>query len=117
MQAGRSRYALLFRGTTLASSVRLNGLPHLMRRLHSLNGPVARDLQRRGLRVESQAKINASGRPGPNVITGRLRSSIHTELGVDEQGLYARVGSNVVYAGYVENLYPYLRPALSAAGS
>lgn len=87
----------------------------MMRRLNSLSGPVARDLQRRGLRVESQAKINASGRPGPNVITGRLRSSIHQELGVDSEGLFSKVGSDVVYARRVEELYPYLRPALKAA--
>ncbi len=51
-------------------------LRHTMSLLESPSGPVARDLQRRGLRIESQAKINASGRPGPNVDTGRLRSSI-----------------------------------------
>ena len=31
-----------------------------------------------GLAVERQAKTNASGRPGPNVITGNLRRSITT---------------------------------------
>lgn len=87
----------------------------MMSRLNSTTGPVAADLHRRGLRVESQAKINASGRPGPNVITGRLRSSIHQELGVDSIGLFSKVGSNVVYAARVEELYPYLKPALRAA--
>jgi hypothetical protein len=89
----------------------------------SPNGDVARDLARRAIRVESQAKVNASGRPGPNVITDRLRSSITWggQIYQDEHGLFAVVGSNVHYARYVElgtdraPPYPYLRPALSAA--
>jgi len=78
-------------------------------------------LARRAIRVESQAKVNASGRPGPNVQTGRLRSSIHWEFAVIEGDLAAIIGSNVEYAGYVElgtdraPPYPYLRPSLRAA--
>lgn len=89
--------------------------------LRSPDGPVARDLARRAIRVESQAKRNASGRPGPRVRSGRLRSSISWTIGEDGRGLYARVGSNVFYARYVEMgttrspAYPYLRPALRAA--
>ena len=52
--------------------------------LRSPDGPVARDLARRAIRVESQAKRNASGRPGPIVRSGRLRSSglyDHSSLG------------------------------------
>lgn len=85
------------------------------------DGPVAGDLARRAIRVETRAKENASGRPGPNVRTGRLRGSITWELGRDGQGLYADIGSNVLYAPYVEHgtsrmpAYPYLRPALAAA--
>jgi phage gpG-like protein len=89
-------------------------------------GPVGRDLRRRAFNVETQAKLNASGRPGPRVDTGRLRSSITHELVTRPDGqLVARVGSNVEYARYVEeggdppgsrgDGYPYLRPALSAA--
>lgn len=80
-----------------------------------------RDLARRAIAVESAAKVNASGRPGPNVRTGRLRASISWRLGEDALGLYADIGSNVEYAGYVENgtdrapAFPYLRPALEAA--
>ena len=88
----------------------------------SPEGAVYRDLERRALRVESQAKINASGRPGPRVRTGRLRASITHRLVVDPAaGVYAEVGSNVEYAAYVElgtdraPPYPYLRPALVAA--
>lgn len=89
--------------------------------LTSRQGPVARDLSRRAIRVESSAKLHASGRPGPMVRTGRLRGSITWALGEDTQGLFADIGSNVEYAGFVENgtdrarPYPYLRPALAAA--
>jgi Bacteriophage HK97-gp10, putative tail-component len=70
--------------------------------LESPSGPVYRDLLRRAIRVESRAKLNASGRPGPNVDTGRLRASITHRLVVDANGLYAEVGSNVSYAAFVE---------------
>ena len=89
--------------------------------LRSNQGPVARDLLRRGLAVESQAKVNASGRPGPNVDTGRLRSSIRTSLLDTPRGPVCIVGAYTSYAAYVElgtdraPAYPYLRPALSAA--
>lgn len=76
---------------------------------------VGADLARKANNVEAQAKQNASGRPGPNVITGRLRGSITWRLGVDELGLYADVGTAVEYAPYVERLYPFLEPALPAA--
>jgi hypothetical protein len=87
----------------------------LRRLLEGRDGAVARDLAQRAVRVESAAKERASGRPGPNVDTGRLRSSIAWELRHDALGLYAVVGSDVEYARYVEALYPYLEPALEAA--
>lgn len=94
--------------------------------LNDPEGLVGRDLQRRAINVESQAKLNASGRPGPNVDTGRLRSSItHEVVNRADGSLVARVGTNVEYARYVEEGgsppgsrgpgYPYLRPALEAA--
>lgn len=89
--------------------------------LNSPQGAVARDLARRAIRVESQAKVNASGRPGPKVRSGRLRSSITWAIVTQGDQIYARVGSAVFYAGYVERgtsrapAYPYLLPALSAA--
>lgn len=84
-------------------------------------GPVARDLVRRAMRVEAQAKANASGRPGPRVRTGRLRGSITWRLRQDGGQLVADVGTAVEYAPYVElgtrraRAYPFLRPALRAA--
>lgn len=87
-------------------------------------GPVAKDLSQRAIRVESAAKLNASGRPGPRVQTGRLRSSIAWRLVPDPLGLAAEIGTNVEYAYYLEVTgvgaaqvrYPFLKPALSAAG-
>lgn len=96
-----------------------NGLNQL---LFSPSGPVARDMFQRGIRVQSMAKVNASGRPGPNVRTGLLRSSIRTtEPNVDQLSIYVDVGSDVYYSSYVEKgtdrapAYPYLRPAIPAA--
>lgn len=95
------------------------------------DGPVLRELGRRGLNVQNQAKLNATGiqvvgarNPmgrGPRVRTGRLRSSISLVLGVDSRGPYAAVGTNVYYGRYLElglrggRTYPFLKPALSAA--
>jgi hypothetical protein len=85
------------------------------------------DLSRRAIRVTNQAKQNASSPPpsvpgfGPAVRTGRLRGSITWRLGTDFQGVYADIGSAVLYAPYVElgtsrmAARPYLRPALEAA--
>lgn len=87
----------------------------LDRLLTGPDGPVAKDLQRRALRVETAAK-----RACP-VDTGRLRSSITQRLANDAQGLLAVIGTNVTYAPYVElgtrrmAPQPYLRPALRAA--
>lgn len=92
-----------------------------------LAGPVAADLARRAIAVESLAKRIATGPPpsapgeGPGVRTGRLRASITHRLGADAQGPYADVGSNVHYAPFLElgtrkmAARPYLRPALAAA--
>lgn len=94
----------------------------LQRILASPQGPVGRDLARRAIRVQNQAKINASGRPGPRVRTGRLRSSISWRLRVTGTGtLVADIGTNVPYGRYLETglrngrRYPYLSTALWAA--
>lgn len=87
----------------------------------SVDGPVGKDLKRRGIQVQRAAKKFASGRPGPNVQTGRLRSSITEELTTDAGELVERIGTDVEYAPYVElgtshaPAYPFLRPALNAA--
>jgi hypothetical protein len=75
----------------------------LQQLLDSPEGPVAADLLRRAVNVESQAKLNATGQNGgPRVQTGRLRASIRHQLDRDGRGLVARIGSNVEYARYVE---------------
>lgn len=80
-------------------------------------GPVAKMLKKLGVKVQNAAKKNASGRPGPNVQTGRLRSSITEELSQDGDELVERIGTDVEYAPHVEfgtsraPAYPFLRPA------
>jgi hypothetical protein len=57
---------------------------------------------------------NASGRPGPNVRTNTLRSSISSRIGEDTQGLFAQVGplgTRTVKRGYnyaliLEGIFP-----------
>jgi phage gpG-like protein len=85
------------------------------------SGAVARDLARRGVRVEAAAKSFATGNGGgPHVRTNRLRSSISWSLGEDAVSIYVDVGTAVEYGAYVElgtvrsKPYPYLRPALPA---
>lgn len=70
--------------------------------LSAPQGGLARDMFRRGLKVETQAKRNLAGVGGPRRIdTGRLRASIHTTM-VMRNGLPAAlVGTNVKYAIYV----------------
>lgn len=79
-------------------------------------------IARTGQAVELQAKKNASGRPGPNVVTGNLRRSITTKaLPKGFEGIYAvEVSATMVYARAVEFghprwkpgvKYPYLGPA------
>lgn len=92
--------------------------------LESEDGDVAKDLQKRALRCVRVAK-----RLCP-VDTGRLRSSITSELGKDGDGLLAVVGTNVEYAARIEfgfhgtdslgreydqEAQPFLLPALAAA--
>jgi hypothetical protein len=84
--------------------------------LASPSSDVARELAKFGAKVESQAKMNASGRPGPNVVTGRLRASIGWRLEFhDEVELY--VGFGAYYGIYLEQgNYPFLGPAIRQSG-
>lgn len=94
----------------------------LARILNSPDGPVGRVLAVKAIRVQNQAKLNATRRPGPRVRTGRLRSSISWRLRVGDDGvLHADIGTNVPYGRYLETglrngrRYPYLTTALPAA--
>lgn len=73
---------------------------------HSPNGAVAKDLMKRGARVESRAKRNVSGIGGSGpkrVDTGHLRSSINHKLVIRPEGFSVRVGTNVYYARWVHD--------------
>lgn len=74
----------------------------LRRILRSPNGPVARDILRRTIRVESAAKRNLGQGP-KRVNTGRLRASITHQLLTLRDKPVGRVGTNVRYARYVHN--------------
>jgi len=72
--------------------------------LTSRQGPIVRDLLRRGLLVETQAKRNLGGIGGPKrVDTGRLRASINTSLVTRDGVPTVLVGTNVRYAMWVHN--------------
>lgn len=102
--------------------------------LNGEDGPVFRWLAAGATRVETQAKLNATGIPvegasnpehrGPRVRTGLLRSSITQAYGRDDLGPYVDVGTPVVYGRFLEDgwitsrgnfiRYPFLEPALIA---
>jgi hypothetical protein len=93
--------------------------------LRSPGSNVAKQLARFGTQVETQAKQNASGRPGPNVDTGNLRASIGWRVEVHEEvELY--VGFGAYYGRYLELgwttqtgrfvQYPFMRPAIESLG-
>jgi hypothetical protein len=77
----------------------------LRRVLSSERGGLGRDLLRRGLKVETQAKRNLAGGPsGPKRIdSGRLRSSVTTVMVERNGDLAVLIGTNVRYARYVHD--------------
>lgn len=93
---------------------------------HLLRIDVMNDLIKRAIRVQEFAKSGWNAPPGPpggkpGVRTGRLRASITWRPGLDDVSPYVDIGSDVIYAPYVElgtsrmAARPYLRPALEAA--
>lgn len=101
--------------------VKVVGLDEVVARFEHMPEALTRGLTR-GMKqavqnTVGQAKLNASGRPGPNVQTGRLRASIAGR--VENNGRRGVVGSNVNYAPYLElgvkrrRAYPYLKPAVA----
>lgn len=91
----------------MASSIQHKMNPaELYHMFNSPNGAVAKDLMKRGARVESRAKRNVSGIGGSGpkrVDTGHLRSSIKHQLVLRPEGLSVRIGTNVHYAIFVHN--------------
>lgn len=74
--------------------------------LKSPVGPVARDLIKRGIRVQSRARRNLSGNTGSGpkrVDTGLLRASLATQLRTDGVDLVMRVGTGVYYSRWVHD--------------
>lgn len=74
--------------------------------LSSPSGPIAKDLLKRGKRVETRAKLNLSGVTGTGprrVDTGRLRASIGVQLIVGFKSMAVRVGTDVYYARWVHD--------------
>ena len=83
-----------------------------------------RSMLRAGALVETQAKANASGRPGPRVQTGNLRRSINTRAINDETVSigtpveygprleYGFVGRDALGRNVSQPPYPFLLPAL-----
>jgi phage gpG-like protein len=66
-------------------------------------GAIRRGMTKIAFTIANQATQNADGRPGPNVQTGRLRSSIVGRVSGD--GMSAVIGSNVEYAPRIEMGY------------
>jgi len=71
----------------------------------STKGPVAREMLKRGLLVETRAKFNLNGgQSGPRrVDTGRLRASIATTMSLVNGKLLVVVSTNVNYARFVHD--------------
>jgi hypothetical protein len=93
--------------------------------LHSPTSEIAKELAKFGSKVESQAKINASGRPGPRVQTGRLRASIGWHVEIESEivlyvgfgasyGVFLELGYQHRGGGFVH--YPFLKPAVESLG-
>lgn len=70
--------------------------------LTSPTGAIAKDLFRRGKKVEAKAKLNLQRYP-KRIDTGTLRSSITTQLFTLSGKPAVRVGTNVFYALYVHD--------------
>jgi hypothetical protein len=70
--------------------------------LTSPSGAVAKDLFRRGKKVEAAAKRNLEDDPR-RINTGALRSSIHTTVITVGGAIAVQIGSNLFYAIYVHD--------------
>lgn len=95
------------------------------RLLQTPGSNVAKELAKFGVRVETQAKANASGRPGPEVVTGNLRNSIGWRVEVNQElelfvgygayyGTFLELGWTTSRGNFVQ--YPFLRPAVESLG-
>lgn len=83
-------------------------------------GKLVHGMERVGLIVENQAKLNVTKSPPshPQVQTGRLRASINHIVTKEPNDVYVEIGTNVEYSKYLEfgtshnPPYPWLFPAV-----
>ncbi len=82
----------------MSVSVEIEGLDELLKKLEprQLNGPLRRFFQRSTITVQNQARQKAP------VDTGRLRSSIATQVDHSTPPMWGKIGTNVKYAPFVE---------------
>jgi len=73
------------------------------------NGPVAKHLARLGGKIESRAKVLASGEL-VNVRTGRYRSSLTWRMFTRGDRIGVAIGSGVHYARFIESGSRYMNP-------
>lgn len=85
---------------TAAFSVQVKGLDAALRKLdrQRVQQGMQRGMQKVVITLSDQAKLNATARPGPQVDTGRLRSSITGTVRNEGASLIGVIGSNVIYA-------------------
>ena len=104
----------------ISVDIEVKGLEELQKKLEKealIGNPLQKLLGKAALLVEREAKIGASGRPGPRVRTGRLRASITSLVDTKPIPEWAKVGTNLEYAAPVEYghgkvpAYPFLHPA------
>lgn len=91
---------------SIITSIKIEGLKGLEKKLDPkplLGGAVKELLEKASLLIEGIAKKKATGRPGPKVITDRLRSSITYTIDAAPVPLWGRIGTNVEYAQFVEH--------------
>lgn len=80
--------------------------PQIQFIIRNPDGPLAKNMMKRGKRVESQAKRNLGGGTGSGprrIATGRLRASVKVQLIVTPISQQIRVGTNVRYARWIHD--------------
>ena len=83
-------------------TLEVQGLKKIQRAAEKVVNEIAKSgklVARAVMVLEHQIKMNATGRPGPRIQTGRLRASIVPEV---ISPILARVGTNVYYSSFVE---------------
>jgi hypothetical protein len=106
------------------TSVRIEGGAQFERalaaELRRVEQATARATGDAGLLMERQAKLNATGRPGPRVVTGNLRRRTQAHA-TRREGAFVwscLVDSTAFYAGYLDpEPYPFFTPAYDFMGA